>query len=162
MYEEHHAYGLSAAFETKVGNGDSCCVNFNAECDALHGIGHACGHSVIAISSITGVLALEFAIRQFSILGHVLGTITQRSSRHALHGFVDEHMHRAIRRHHEHMEDYLEHAFEPNFERPNVNLDDLIEMGIAKEDIDQVCLISSARSAAILISDKQLSTTFSI
>jgi metal-dependent amidase/aminoacylase/carboxypeptidase family protein len=51
-------------------------VNFNAEYDALPGIGHACGHNLIAISSITGFLALAFAIRQFGIPGHVqlLGT----------------------------------------------------------------------------------------
>lgn len=30
----------------------------------------------------------------------------------------------------------LKDAFDPNFERPNVNQDDLIEMGVAKEDID--------------------------
>lgn len=71
-----HAYGLKTAFEAKVGNGDGRCVNFNAEYDALPGIGHACGHNLIAISSITGFLALAFAIREFGIPGHVqlLGT----------------------------------------------------------------------------------------
>ncbi|OQE06513.1 hypothetical protein PENVUL_c017G09238 [Penicillium vulpinum] len=71
-----HAYGLSTAFEAKVGNGDGRCVSFNAEYDALPGIGHACGHNLIAISSICGFLALAFAIRQFGIPGHVqlLGT----------------------------------------------------------------------------------------
>ncbi|CAG8143249.1 unnamed protein product [Penicillium salamii] len=71
-----HAYGLKTAFEAKVGNGDSFCVNFNAEYDALPGIGHACGHNLIAISSITGFLALAFAIEAFGITGHaqLLGT----------------------------------------------------------------------------------------
>lgn len=51
-------------------------MNFNAEYDALPGIGHACGHNLIAISSITGFLALAFAIREFGISGHaqLLGT----------------------------------------------------------------------------------------
>ncbi|KAJ5295133.1 hypothetical protein N7508_009954 [Penicillium antarcticum] len=73
-----HAYGLSTAFEAKVGNGNGSgrCVNFNAEYDALPGIGHACGHNLIAISSITEFLALVFAIREFGISGHaqLLGT----------------------------------------------------------------------------------------
>ncbi|CAI7630943.1 unnamed protein product [Penicillium palitans] len=71
-----HAYGLKTAFEAKVSYGDGRCVNFNAEYDALPGIGHACGHNLIAISSITGFLALAFAIREFGISGHaqLLGT----------------------------------------------------------------------------------------
>lgn len=71
-----HAYGLKTAFEAKVGNGGGRCVNFNAEYDALPGIGHACGHNLIAISSITGFLALAFAIRELGISGHaqLLGT----------------------------------------------------------------------------------------
>jgi metal-dependent amidase/aminoacylase/carboxypeptidase family protein len=76
IYTTRHAYGLSTAFEAKVGNGDGRSVNFNPEYDALPGIGHACGHNLIAISSITGFLALAFAIHQFGIPGHtqLLGT----------------------------------------------------------------------------------------
>lgn len=52
----------------------------------------------------------------------------------------------------------LKDVFESNFERPHVNQDDLIEMGIAKEDGYRLGMFdSSARSAAVLISDKQLS-----
>ncbi|CAG8099033.1 unnamed protein product [Penicillium salamii] len=71
-----HAYGIKTAFEAKVGNRDSFCVNFNAEYDALPGIGHACGHNLIAISSITGFLALTYAIDKFGITGQaqLLGT----------------------------------------------------------------------------------------
>lgn len=51
-------------------------MNFNAEYDALPDIGHACGHNLIAISSITGFLALAYAIEKFGITGHaqLLGT----------------------------------------------------------------------------------------
>lgn len=51
-------------------------VNFNAEYDALPGIGHACGHNLIATSSITAFLALSFAIKKFGIPGRtqLLGT----------------------------------------------------------------------------------------
>lgn len=45
----------------------------------------------------------------------------------------------------------LKDTFEPNFERPHVNQDDLIEMGIAKEDYRLGMSDSSAKSAAIHI-----------
>ncbi|KAL4929914.1 M20 family metallopeptidase [Aspergillus undulatus] len=70
-----HAYGLETAFEAISGNGDRT-VNFNAEYDALPGIGHACGHNLIATASVTGFVALSFALKQFGIEGRVqlLGT----------------------------------------------------------------------------------------
>ncbi|EYE90974.1 M20 family metallopeptidase [Aspergillus ruber CBS 135680] len=70
-----HAYGLETAFEATTGSGGRL-VNFNAEYDALPGIGHACGHNLIATSSITAFLALSFAIRKFGIPGRtqLLGT----------------------------------------------------------------------------------------
>lgn len=51
-------------------------MNFNAEYDALPGIGHACGHNLIATASITGFVALAFAIKKFSLPGRaqLLGT----------------------------------------------------------------------------------------
>jgi metal-dependent amidase/aminoacylase/carboxypeptidase family protein len=51
-------------------------VNFNAEYDALSGIGHACGHNLIATSSIAAFLALSFAVSKFNIPGRaqLLGT----------------------------------------------------------------------------------------
>lgn len=51
-------------------------INFNAEYDALPGIGHACGHNLIATSSIAAFLALSLAIRKFNVPGRaqLLGT----------------------------------------------------------------------------------------
>lgn len=51
-------------------------INFNAEYDALPGIGHACGHNLIATSSIAAFLALSFAITKFNVPGRaqLLGT----------------------------------------------------------------------------------------
>lgn len=51
-------------------------INFNAEYDALPGIGHACGHNLITTSSMAAFLALSFAIRKFNVPGRVqlLGT----------------------------------------------------------------------------------------
>jgi metal-dependent amidase/aminoacylase/carboxypeptidase family protein len=51
-------------------------VNFNAEYDALPGIGHACGHNLIATASVAGFVALAHAMERFGIDGRVqlLGT----------------------------------------------------------------------------------------
>ena len=69
-----HAYGLDTSFEALSGSGGRL-VNFNAEYDALPGIGHACGHKLIATSSIVAFLALSFALK-YGIPGRtqLLGT----------------------------------------------------------------------------------------
>lgn len=53
------AYGLQTAFETEFGATDGPCVALLAEYDALPGIGHACGHNLIAASSLGAALALH-------------------------------------------------------------------------------------------------------
>ncbi|KAJ5371513.1 uncharacterized protein N7496_007605 [Penicillium cataractarum] len=70
-----HAYGLDTSFEAVSGSGGRQ-INFNAEYDALPGIGHACGHNLIATSSIAAFLALSFALKKFGIPGRtqLLGT----------------------------------------------------------------------------------------
>ncbi|CAK97021.1 uncharacterized protein An11g08890 [Aspergillus niger] len=69
------AYGLATCFEATGGSGGRC-VNFNAELDALPGIGHACGHNLIATASVAAFLALRHAIAEFAVQGRVqlLGT----------------------------------------------------------------------------------------
>ncbi|KAK2839206.1 hypothetical protein FQN49_006369 [Arthroderma sp. PD_2] len=70
-----HAYGLKTAFEAISGTGGRT-INFNAEYDALPGLGHACGHNLIATASVTGFIALSYALKRFGIDGRVqlLGT----------------------------------------------------------------------------------------
>lgn len=52
------AYNLDTALEIEYSNGtDGRVVAFNAEYDALPGIGHACGHNLIATSSIAAFIA---------------------------------------------------------------------------------------------------------
>ncbi|KAJ5227638.1 uncharacterized protein N7469_007644 [Penicillium citrinum] len=72
---KRHAYGLNTSFEALSGTGGRL-VNFNAEYDALPEIGHACGHNLIATSSITAFLGLSFALRKYGIPGRtqLLGT----------------------------------------------------------------------------------------
>lgn len=72
-----HAYGLETAFEAVSGNGGGGrTVNFNAEYDALSGMGHACGHNLIATAAVTGFVALASVLKRFGIEGRVqlLGT----------------------------------------------------------------------------------------
>ncbi|CAK7245116.1 MAG: hypothetical protein STHCBS139747_006685 [Sporothrix thermara] len=59
-----HAYEISTSFEAvfEQGTGGREVV-FNAEYDALPGIGHACGHNLIAISGIVAYLALCAALK---------------------------------------------------------------------------------------------------
>lgn len=69
------AYGLATCFEATSGSGGRC-VNFNAEVDALPGLGHACGHNLIATASVAAFLALRHALAEFAVPGRVqlLGT----------------------------------------------------------------------------------------
>ncbi|MBW2280822.1 MAG: M20 family metallopeptidase [Deltaproteobacteria bacterium] len=55
---EHGAYGLATAFETEFGPEGAPLVALLAEYDALPGIGHACGHNLIATASLGAALAL--------------------------------------------------------------------------------------------------------
>ncbi|KAL6253120.1 hypothetical protein RBB50_000841 [Rhinocladiella similis] len=75
-----HAYGIETAFEARSGSGGRL-VNFNAEYDALPNIGHACGHNLIATSSLAAFLSLSFALRDFGLPGRtqLLGTPAEES-----------------------------------------------------------------------------------
>lgn len=53
------AYGLDTAFEAEFGSGDGPCVALLAEYDALPGIGHACGHNLIATAALGAAFALQ-------------------------------------------------------------------------------------------------------
>ncbi|KAK4467175.1 p-aminobenzoyl-glutamate hydrolase subunit B [Cladorrhinum samala] len=70
-----HAYGLDTAFETEYGSGGRLVI-FNAEYDALPGIGHACGHNLIASASFAAFLGVAAALAKSGLPGRVrlLGT----------------------------------------------------------------------------------------
>lgn len=72
---KRHAYGLETSFVAEFGSGGKLVV-FNAEYDALPGLGHACGHNLIATSSIAAFLATAEAIRNHGFESRVrlLGT----------------------------------------------------------------------------------------
>lgn len=70
-----HAHGLETALEAEYGSGGRLVV-FNAEYDALPEIGHACGHNLIATSSIAAFIGLATALKHNNTSGRVrlLGT----------------------------------------------------------------------------------------
>jgi amidohydrolase len=70
-----HAYGLQTSFSATYGSGGRLVI-FNAEYDALPGIGHACGHNLIASASLAAFLGVVAALKQAETPGRVclLGT----------------------------------------------------------------------------------------
>lgn len=91
-YEEHHAhailtdyleargfavergaYGLATAFKAVTGSGSPTIAIF-CEYDALPGIGHACGHNLIAISGLATGIALKAALGEGDGTVLVLGS----------------------------------------------------------------------------------------
>ncbi|KAM3530991.1 hypothetical protein MY4038_004663 [Beauveria bassiana] len=57
------AYGVATAFSAEYGSGGRLVV-FNAEYDALPGIGHACGHNLIASASFAAFLGVAAVLKQ--------------------------------------------------------------------------------------------------
>ncbi|KAJ3547265.1 hypothetical protein NM208_g1601 [Fusarium decemcellulare] len=67
------AYNISTAFVAIYeGDGDGPVVSFNAEYDALAEIGHACGHNLIAMASVSGALATAEIMRKEKLGGKVV------------------------------------------------------------------------------------------
>lgn len=75
-YEVQSGYGgLATAFRAeKRGKGDGPTVAFLAEYDALNGIGHGCGHNLIATCSVGAFLGLASVIENLSGRVVVIGT----------------------------------------------------------------------------------------
>ncbi|KAF7158062.1 hypothetical protein CNMCM5623_002574 [Aspergillus felis] len=79
------AYGLNTALEIEYKHGaGGRVVVFNAEYDALPNIGHACGHNLIATSSIAAFIATCEAIKihcpdEFGYTVRLLGTPAEES-----------------------------------------------------------------------------------
>lgn len=70
-----HAYGFETSFEAEYGSGERLVI-ICAEYDALPGIGHSCGHNLIATSSIATFIAAAEAMKKHNIEGRlrILGT----------------------------------------------------------------------------------------
>ena len=68
---ERSAYGIETAFRAEFGAGGRI-VAVNAEYDALPGLGHACGHNLIATAGVAAGLALAAVIERLDIPGRVV------------------------------------------------------------------------------------------
>ncbi|CAK1355300.1 unnamed protein product [Cercospora beticola] len=67
------AFEIPTAFMAVFDSGRSGpAVSFNAEYDALKGIGHACGHNLIAIASIGAALATAEMMKDHALNGRVV------------------------------------------------------------------------------------------
>ncbi|KAH6892415.1 hypothetical protein B0T10DRAFT_594133 [Thelonectria olida] len=74
--------GIDTAFMAVFkGSGDGPVVSFNAEYDALEGLGHACGHNLIATASLGGALAAAEIMQKEKLAGKVIlfGTPAEES-----------------------------------------------------------------------------------
>jgi amidohydrolase len=71
---EAGVHGLPTAFAAEFGSGDAPCVALLAEYDALPGIGHACGHNLIAAACVGAGLALAALGPRLPGRVRVLGT----------------------------------------------------------------------------------------
>ncbi len=72
------AYGLETAFEATIGDGDRHVV-VCAEYDALPGVGHACGHNMIAAAGVGAGLVLAPLATAAGLRVTVLGTPAEES-----------------------------------------------------------------------------------
>ncbi|KAI0852935.1 hypothetical protein F5Y00DRAFT_226393 [Daldinia vernicosa] len=67
------AYGLATAWVAVFDSGrKGPVVSFNVEMDALDGIGHACGHNLIATASVAGGLAAAKMMEEHQLSGKVV------------------------------------------------------------------------------------------
>ncbi|OZJ01916.1 hypothetical protein BZG36_05009 [Bifiguratus adelaidae] len=67
-----HAYGMKTAFiaECECGEGGPS-IGFCSEYDALPGVGHGCGHNLIAISGVASAIGLRAALEQLNLSGKI-------------------------------------------------------------------------------------------
>lgn len=68
-----HYLGLQTAWRAEFTQGKGGrVIGVNAEMDALPGIGHGCGHNLIAVSGVGVALAIKAALQAHKIPGKVI------------------------------------------------------------------------------------------
>jgi amidohydrolase len=73
LWVEEGVYDLPTALESRAGDGELV-VAVCAEYDALPGVGHACGHNIIAATAVGAGLALAAVADDLGLTVRVLGT----------------------------------------------------------------------------------------
>ena len=70
---EEKSGGMDTAFKARFkGNGKGPVIAFLAEYDALPGVGHACGHNIIAATSTGAAIALSKIMQEENLPGEVI------------------------------------------------------------------------------------------
>ncbi|KAG0007056.1 hypothetical protein BGZ65_010258 [Modicella reniformis] len=79
---QRKAHTLDTAFVARAGNSNKVTIGICSEYDALPGIGHACGHNLIAISGVATAIALKTVIEKFNLQAEVklFGTPAEETS----------------------------------------------------------------------------------
>ncbi len=71
---ERQSGGVETAFKAKLGRGNGPAVAFLAEYDALPGLGHGCGHNLIASSNLAAAIGLSAVIDKIPGQVMLIGT----------------------------------------------------------------------------------------
>lgn len=90
--------GLETAFRARTGSGKRH-LGLMAEYDALEGLGHACGHNIIAASSVGAALALNAVAEHLDAVVEVIGTPAEEGGGgkiHLIRAGVLEHLNAAM------------------------------------------------------------------
>lgn len=90
--------GLETAFRARYGSG-SRHIGFMAEYDALRGLGHACGHNIIASSAVGAAAALRSLAEELDATIEVFGTPAEEGGGgkvHMLDAGAFEHLNAAM------------------------------------------------------------------
>jgi metal-dependent amidase/aminoacylase/carboxypeptidase family protein len=69
---EKNYCGLETAFKASFSNGAGRTFAFNSEYDALPGVGHACGHNLIAVAGLAAALGVRAAMQARDVKGSVV------------------------------------------------------------------------------------------
>ncbi len=77
---ERASYGQETSFAARLGSGDTHVV-ICAEYDALPGVGHACGHNIIAASALGAGIALAPFVQNNNMRVDRLGYARRRGRR---------------------------------------------------------------------------------
>jgi metal-dependent amidase/aminoacylase/carboxypeptidase family protein len=78
-----HYLGMDTAWRAEFTRGDGGrVIGVNSEMDALPGMGHACGHNLIAVSGVGIALAIKAALQAHDIPGKVVLLGTPGKSEH--------------------------------------------------------------------------------
>lgn len=74
------SFGVETAFEVRFGQGGRL-INIEAECDALPGVGHGCGHLLILATSIAAFLGILHTLKTQRVQGRVqlLGCLAEEN-----------------------------------------------------------------------------------